>query len=56
MKLNNVSQNFTVIDGWVNKFIENIENAEAKKLLREFWTEQKAEIDVKNFNLKLLLK
>lgn len=55
-KLDSVSRNFLLIDGWVNLFIDNIEYPEAQKLSREFWAEQKANLDLNNFNIRQLLK
>lgn len=51
-----VSENFIKIDEWVNSFIENIEQSEARKLVHEAWRNKKATLDINNFNIRQLLK
>lgn len=54
--LETVSKNFLKIDEWTKEFIDNIEYPEVQNLMRDFWTEQKANIEPDDFNIRQLLK
>lgn len=54
--LKEVGENFNTIESWINEFIENMEYPEAKKLIYDFWLEQKETLDLDNFNIRQFLK
>lgn len=55
-RLDDVSRNFSIIDGWVIRFTDNIKHPEAQKITRAFWAEQKTNLAPNNFNIRQLLK
>ena len=46
--------NFDLLNGWVEEFIEKVNDEKLQSLMREFWEERKSVIDKENFGANKL--
>lgn len=51
-----INGNFPLLNEWVEKFIENIRDGEAKALVQELWQERKKTLDRSDLLIKHLFK
>ena len=55
-RIKKVNKNFEKINDWMNDFIDNIKHREEQNIVREYWEEQKLNIDPTKSIIKQLIR